>query len=57
VGEVVAEAGGVRLAMLTLLLMLAFIRGSGISPRARVIRPVMPASSHASPVELKVLHQ
>jgi len=57
VGEVVAEAGGVGLAMLTLLLMLAFNRGSGISPRARVIRPVMPASSHASPVEMIPLHQ
>ena len=56
-GEVVAEAGGVGLAMLTLLLMLAFNRGSGISPRARVIRPVMPASSHASPVEMIPLHQ
>ena len=54
VGEAVAEAGGVGLAMLTLLLMLAFRRGSGISPRALVTRPVIPASSHASPVEMKL---
>lgn len=51
VGEVVADAGGVGFATLMLVLVPACERGSLISPRFRVIRPVIPASSHASPRE------